>query len=222
MKSRSYLGLLTYYAKFLPDVSTVLAPLYQLLKKESQRHWSAKEEKAFNKSKELLTSFKLLVHFDASLLLTLACDASAYGVGAVLPHRMPDGSERPIGYASRTLPAAERNYSQIEKEGLACVFGVKHFHSYLFGHSHLADSPVTADHFRSWTQAPVLQYIHQGWPDQGDPKLMPFSSKREELSVHEACILWGSWVVVPQQGCESVLQQLHEGHPEVTRMKLLA
>ena len=135
MKSRSYLGLLTYYAKFLPDVSTVLAPLYQLLKKESQRHWSAKEEKAFNKSKELLTSFKLLVHFDASLLLTLACDASAYGVGAVLPHRMPDGSERPIGYASRTLPAAERNYSQIEKEGLECVFSVKRFHSYLFGHS---------------------------------------------------------------------------------------
>ena len=92
---------------------------------------------------------------------------------------------------------------------------------------HLADSPVMAGHIRSWTQrdsslAPVLQYIRQGWPDQGDPKLMPFSSKREELSVHEACILWGSRVVVPQQGCESVLQQLHEGHAEVTRMKLLA
>ena len=124
---RAYLGLLTYYGKFLPDVSTVLAPLYQLLKKESQWHWSAKEEKAFRKSKELLTSSKLLVHFDASLPLTLACDASAYGVGAVLAHRMPDGLERPIGYASRTLFAAERNYSQTEKEGLACVFGVKHF-----------------------------------------------------------------------------------------------
>ena len=88
---RAYLGLLTYYGKFLPDVSTVLAPLYQLLKKESQWHWSAKEEKAFRKSKELLTSSKLLVHFDASLLLTLAYNAPAYGVGAVPAHQMPDG-----------------------------------------------------------------------------------------------------------------------------------
>ena len=68
-----------------------------------------KEEKAFHRSKELLTSSKLLVHFDASLPLTLACDASADGVGVILVHRMPDGTERPIGYASCTLFAAERN-----------------------------------------------------------------------------------------------------------------
>ena len=85
-KLKAYLGLLTYYCKFLPDVSTVLAPLYRLLRQDTWWRWSTKEEKAFRESKKLLTSSKLLVHFDASLPLTLACDASAYGVGAVLAH----------------------------------------------------------------------------------------------------------------------------------------
>ena len=79
------------------------------------------------KSKELLTSADLLIHFDTDLPLVQACDASAYGIGAVLAHVMPDGTERSIAYASRTLSPAERNYSQIEKEGLSCVFGIKRF-----------------------------------------------------------------------------------------------
>ena len=65
--------------------------------------------------------------------LTLACDTSAYGISTVLAHRFPDGSERPIGYASRTPNEAERNHSQLEKEGLSLVFGIKKFCAYLFG-----------------------------------------------------------------------------------------
>ena len=131
---RSYLGLLTYYGKFLPNLATLLNPLYKLLGKGVPWQWQQPQEKAFQDSKALLSSSKLLTHFDPKLPLTLACDASAYGIGAVLAHKRPDGSEKPIGYASRTLNKAERNYSQLEKEGLSCIFGVKRFYAYLFGH----------------------------------------------------------------------------------------
>lgn len=219
---------------------------------------------------------------------------------------MPDGSDKPIGYASRTLSAAEQNYSQIEKEGLACIFGVKKFHNYLFGRSfelitdhkpllgllkedkavptqasarikrwslflsnyeytlsfrnttahanadalsrlplksqpsnvytppelvllteHLAESPVTADLIQTWTRkdpdlSKLLQYIQSGWPGTVDPSLSTFASKKEELTSLNGCILLGTRVLIPKPGREAVLQELHCGHPGITKMRSLA
>ena len=130
---KAYLGMLSYYSRFLPNLSSTLHTLYRLLRKDVAWKWGAAEAEAFTASKELLISSNCLTHYDTSLELSLACDASNYGLGAVLSHRMPDGSERPIAYASRTLNSSEQNYSQLEKEGLACIFGIKRFHDYLLG-----------------------------------------------------------------------------------------
>ena len=134
---KSYLGLLSYYGRFLSNLSSRLAPLYKLLGKGVPWEWSSTQNQAFRNSKEWLTSSKLLVHFNPRLPLLLACDASAYRIGAVLAHRMPDGAEQPIGYVSRTHSQQQRQYSQLEKEGLSCVLGIKRFSSYLFGHKPL-------------------------------------------------------------------------------------
>jgi transposase InsO family protein len=124
--------MLNYYNKFLSDISHVLAPLYLLLRKDTFWMWGIEQERAFEKTKELLTSLPILVHFDGAKDLFLECDASPYGLGAVIMHHI-DGFYRPIAYASRALHDAESKYSQLEKEALAVIFGVRKFHSYLFG-----------------------------------------------------------------------------------------
>ncbi|KAJ8366188.1 hypothetical protein SKAU_G00150190 [Synaphobranchus kaupii] len=130
---RSFLGLVNYYHKFLPNLSTVLHPLHCLLEVGKKWKWSKDCERTFKTAKQLVTSEEVLTHFDPSLPLRLACDASPYGIGAVLSHRMPDGTERPFAFASRSLNPAERNYAQIDREGLSLVWGVKKFNQYLYG-----------------------------------------------------------------------------------------
>ena len=106
---KSYLGLISYYSKFLSNLSTVLAPLYRLLRKSTPWQWGLPETAAFQSSKDLLLSAPLLVHYNSAMDLSLACDASSYGIGAVLSHKLPDGSEKPIGFVSRSLSDTEKN-----------------------------------------------------------------------------------------------------------------
>ena len=89
----------------------------------------------FRKAKDLLLSSQVLMHYDPDQEIVLACDALESGIGAVLSHRQPDGTDKPIGFVSQTLTDTEKRYSQLEKEGLACVFGVTQFHAYIYGRS---------------------------------------------------------------------------------------
>ena len=119
---RAFLGLVNYYGKFVRNLATLLHPLNQLLCQGASWDWTRECKMAFEELKSKMASTEVLAHYDTAVPLKLDCDVSAYGVGAVLSHLYEDGSERPIAYASRTLSSAERNYAQIEKEGLALIF----------------------------------------------------------------------------------------------------
>ena len=126
---KSFLSLLNYYHRHFQNFADTLEPLHNLLRKGVKWQWTEKEQISFEKAKHILSETNFLVHYDLEKPLILACDASPYGIGAVLSHRMPDGNEKPITFASRTLSKTERNYSQIEKEALAIIYAIK-FHQY--------------------------------------------------------------------------------------------
>lgn len=130
---QSFIGLVNYYRQFIKNFATHMSPLYGLLQKNKKFIWSRECESAFKKIKEKMASSEILTHFDPRLRLKLTVDASQYGLGAILSHILNDRSEKPIAYASRTLTNCEKAYSQIDKEALAIIFGVKKFHQYLYG-----------------------------------------------------------------------------------------
>jgi len=130
---RSFLGMMNYYRKFIPKLAMILKPLTSLLQHNTRWHWSVPCANAFEEAKKLLTVSPVLAHYDPSLPMRMAADASSHGVGAVISHTFPNGEEKPIAYASRTLSPTECNYAQIEKEALGLVFGIQKFHQYLYG-----------------------------------------------------------------------------------------
>ncbi|XP_061156017.1 uncharacterized protein K02A2.6-like [Syngnathus typhle] len=176
---KSFLGLLNYYNKFLPNLATLLAPLHELLRHDVRWKWDKEQEEAFQKAKDLLNTSDVLVHYSADRELVLACDASPYGVGAVLSHIMENGSERPIGFVSRTLQPAETRYSQLDKEGLAVMFGIERFHKYIYGRN-----------FTIYTDHKPLIYLFnekKPIPQMGSPRVQRWAVK---LSAYQYNIVY--------------------------------
>ncbi len=120
---RSFLGLINYYGKFIPNAATILAPLNDLLRKDAKWKWAEECQKSFELAnyKQTLISSDVLMHYNPELPIRMAGDASAYGIGAVIAHVLPDGTESLVAFASRTLTSSEKNYAQVEKEALSLI-----------------------------------------------------------------------------------------------------
>ncbi|GFQ94957.1 retrovirus-related Pol polyprotein from transposon 17.6 [Trichonephila clavata] len=129
---RSFLGLCTYYRKFVKDFSTIARSIHKLAEAKQKFIWTNACNNTFNKLKDELTSAPILAYPEAGKQFILDTDASHDSIGAVLSQEI-DGQERVIAYFSKCLSRPERNYCVTRKELLAIVKAVEHFHPYLYG-----------------------------------------------------------------------------------------
>ena len=134
-KLQEFLGMATFLSPFIAGLSALTAPLRQLLKKENEFTWDATFEAAFQKVKDAVAKNTTLKYFDTNKPVTIQVDASQDGLGAALVQE--DG---PVAFASKALTDTECRYANIEREMLAVVFGIKRFHTYVYGRNFTVES----------------------------------------------------------------------------------
>ncbi|GFW57776.1 uncharacterized protein K02A2.6 [Trichonephila clavipes] len=229
--------------------ATIANPLNNLTKKKNVRFlWSKDCQVAFEQIKKEICSPKILVHYDPSLPLTLASDASPVGIGCVLSHVYPDGSERPIAFASRTLSGSEKKYSQIDKEALSIVWAsfefdiifrktIEHGNAdflsrlpktseelevkddiTIFQMSQIEALPVTSKELRQETS----KDIELGPLLRALREGKDLQGREAQYTIEDGCIMYGQRVCIPRKFRKNVLEELHAGHLGIVKMKAIA
>ena len=158
---RRYLGLTSYYRKFIPSYSRIAKPLNMLLRKGEAYKWTSECQKAFEILKKKLMEAPILRFPDFKKEFLLYTDASKECLGAILSQQDEEGREYVIAYASRTTSKPEKKYSTTELECLAMVWSMSYFRVYLHGHKFrvitdhvplkgMKDSPTSNNRISRW------------------------------------------------------------------------
>ena len=129
---KSFLGLCSYYRRFVQGFSTIARPLVQLTEKSTQFKWEKEQQIAFDTLKDKLTSAPILAYPQVTGEFILDTDASDTGIGAVLS-QVQNGIEKVIAYASKTLSKPEKRYCVTRRELLAVVYFTQYFRHFLLG-----------------------------------------------------------------------------------------
>ena len=132
LEVRQFLGLCSYYRRFVAKFADIAQPLYQCTERNQPFEWTEGAEHAFNRLKQALTEAPILGYPEPTGNYILDADASAFGIGAVLS-QVQKGEEKVIAYFSRQLSRQERQYCATRRELLAIIQATKHFHHYLYG-----------------------------------------------------------------------------------------
>ena len=149
---QAFLGLASFYRKYVPNFAVIAAPLSDATKKGNPNEivWTDIRESAFQELKKHISKPPILRLPDVSQSFILQTDASHIGIGAVLLQEDSAGEKRPVAFASRKLQPRESRYSTIERECLAIVWGITKFQEYLYGSEFILET----DH-------QPLQYLRQ-------------------------------------------------------------
>ena len=158
---RQFVGLVSYYRRFVQGFAKIAAPLHQLTKKDAEFTWTSKCQDALDILKKKLVEAPVLVYPNFDLGFVLETDASYFGLGAVLSQKLVDQLLHPVSFSSRSLSPSEKNYAVTELETLAVVWAMKHYRAYLYGH----DVQVVTDHsaVKSLLSNPGASGKHARW-----------------------------------------------------------
>ena len=155
-QSRAFVGLCQYCRRFVPKFSDIAAPLHALTKKGARFEWTDQCQEAFNRLKAALVGADVLALPNEEGRFVLDCDASDFGIGAVL-FQIQHGEERPICYASQLYNRHEQNYNVTRKELLALITFVKKFKQYLLGRPFTIRTDHAALQWLKHTPEPIGQ-----------------------------------------------------------------
>ena len=140
---RGFIGLASYYRRFIKGFSEIVKPLTELFSKNKEYVWNEKRKESFEKLKEKLITAPVLIYPDFEKEFILLTDASDFAWRAVLAQENSNNQEHVIQYASGSFTEPEKNYSTTEKECLAVIKGIEKFHQYLYGQKF----KVITDHY---------------------------------------------------------------------------
>ena len=132
---QTFLGMVQFLSRFIPDLASIAANLWVLTKKTSEFVWSPEHQSAVDHIKKAITAPTSLQYFNGTQPVTIQVDSPWRGLGAVLLQ-----TNGPVEFASKLLTATESRYSNIEREILAVLFGLEKFHYYAYGRPVVVES----------------------------------------------------------------------------------
>ncbi|XP_015763913.1 PREDICTED: uncharacterized protein K02A2.6-like [Acropora digitifera] len=226
---QSFMGLVQYSAKFMPDLLSIARSIQDLTRKGVPFVWAAEQQKAFQELKHLITQAETPAYYQVGCRTSIVADASPVGLGAVLTQQQ-GGVWRVISYASRSLTDVEMRYSQTEKEALALVWACKRFSMYVSDAGQEYDSvqaivenciPVALSareiEEASYNDAELSQV--KGCVRTGKWERCTFPSYahvKDELCIY---LLRGSRIVVPKTLRDKVVRLVPQGHQGIVKTK---
>ncbi|XP_038052807.1 uncharacterized protein LOC119725471 [Patiria miniata] len=214
------MGMINWLARFIPHVSSVAAPINDLLKSDVRWVWGSPQQSAFRSIKTLLTSAPSLAFDDPNIkLIMVSADTSEYGLGGCILQQQDDRQWKPVAYCSISLTPSERRYTQIEKELLASSHEVP---------LHLRSPRGNLDEIKRETAldevlVQVASCIHSGWPkysrDIEPTTVKLYWENQDNLSFVQGILNHGDCIVIPANMRQEMPLRINEGHQGISESR---